>query len=508
MQSPGFRHFALNDPNRIAIREAGGRCVARGALDASINRIARALAASGLDPGDAIAIVSPNCAEYLAAYLAGLRAGLHVVPVNWHLAKQERDFILADSGAKAIFVHERLPASRLADLAAYRNPGTLLVGIGRAPGCVPLSEFVAGHPAEPPNHRFMGRAMHYTSATTGKPKAVLLQRDRAETARRRVIEFHRPAGIDPSADNVHLCNSMLYHAAPLERAVSALHMGHALVLVERWDPRQCLDLIETHGVTTSFMVPSMFIRLLKLPEATRARYSTDSLKFVAHGGAPCPPGIKRKMIDWWGPIIWEGYSATECQGTFASSEEWLRYPGTVGKPIPGSELRIMNDEGETLPPGEVGTVYMTRFTGDRFEYRNDPEATRACYRGEFITAGDQGYVNEEGYLFLCDRRADLIISSGMNIYPAEIEQVLVEHPAVADCAVIGAPHELLGQVPKAIVQPAANFEPGSPLTADLLAWLADRLSAAKLPHSIDYTNALPRGPNGKLYRRRLIRQVR
>ncbi len=504
MTEPSFRRFALRAPNGIAIREASGRCFTRGQLAALIDRTARALATAGIKPGDAIAIVSPNCAEYLAVYLAGLGAGLHVVPVNWHLAKQERDFILDDSGAKAIFVHERLPASRLADLAAHKNPGTLLVGIGDAPGCVPLSEFVAGHAAEPPNHRFMGRAMHYTSATTGKPKAVLLQRDRAQSARRKVMEFHRPAGIDPSADNVHLCNSMLYYAAPLERAVSALHMGHALVLVERWDPRQCLDLIETHGVTTSFMVPSMFIRLLKLAEATRARYSTDSLKFVAHGGAPCPPGIKRKMIDWWGPIIWEGYSATECQGTFASSEEWLRYPGTVGRAIPGSEIRILNDAGEPLPPGEVGAVYMTRFTGDRFEYRNDPEATRACHRGEFITVGDLGYMNEEGFLFLCDRRTDLIISSGMNIYPAEIEQVLVEHPAVADCAVIGAPHELLGQVPKAIVEPAASAEPGSALTADLLAWLADRLAAAKLPHNIEYANTLPRGPNGKLYRRGLV----
>ncbi len=491
-----FNDFAEREPAGIAIHDTRGRRWSRGELYTLINQTARALGAAGFRSGDAIAIVSPNCAEYLAVYLAAIQAGLFIVPVNWHLAKPEQDFIIEDSGAKAIFAHERLLASRLAELAARASRGTLLIGIGEAPGYVPLPRFIAGQSAKPCAYRATGRAMSYTSATTGKPKAVLLERNCAESARQRIVEFHRSVGIEPGGHNVHMCTSMLYHAAPLERAVTALHMGHALVLVDRWDPVQALELIDAHRVTTSFMVPSMFVRLLKLPAETRARYSTSSLKFVSHSAAPCPIGVKRKMIQWWGPIIWEGYGATEGQGTFVGSEEWLRFPGTVGRPIPGSEIRIMDDDGGTLPPGEVGSVYLTRFTQDRFEYRNDPEATRACHHGEFFTVGDLGYMNEEGYLFLCDRRTDLIISSGMNIYPAEIEQVLVEHPAVADCAVIRIPHELLGQVPNAVIEPALNVETHAALTADILLWLASRLSAAKLPHSIEYTNALPRDPNG------------
>jgi len=251
----------------------------------------------------------------------------------------------------------------------------------------------------------------------------------------------------------------------------------------------------------------MFVRLVKLPPAVRERYSTASLRFVTHGAAACPPDVKRAMLEWWGNIIWESYGATEVQGTIVNAEEWLRYPGTVGRPMPGSAVKILDIDGNELPPLEVGFIYLTPHTGDRFEYKGDPEKTRRSYRGDFVTVGDLGYLNEDGYLFICDRSNDLIISSGMNIYPAEIETVLVQHRLVADCAVLAEPHELLGEVPKAFVQLVPGATPGPTVTADLLHFLGERLAAMKLPKRVEYVSELPRDPNGKLYKRLLREQI-
>jgi long-chain acyl-CoA synthetase len=242
------------------------------------------------------------------------------------------------------------------------------------------------------------------------------------------------------------------------------------------------------------------VRLLRLPDDVRASRSTKSLRFVVHGGAPCSPDVKRRMLDWWGPIIWEAYGASEAQGTIASSEDWLRRPGTVGRPIAGSRLAILDEQGRELPAGQIGSIYMTPYTGERFEYYGDEAKTRACRRGELVCVGDLGYVDADGYLFVCGRKAELIISSGMNIYPAEIEQALSEHHAVADCAVVGAPHELLGEVPHAVVQPAPGAEPSAELTRELLRFLSERVAAMKLPRRIEYVATLPRDPNGKLQR--------
>jgi long-chain acyl-CoA synthetase len=273
--------------------------------------------------------------------------------------------------------------------------------------------------------------------------------------------------------------------------------------MECWEPAAFLRIIAERRVTTTFMVPTMFVRLLKLPAAVRASHSTKSLRFVIHGGSPCPPDVKRRMLEWWGPIIWESYGASEVQGVIASPAEWAARPGTVGKPIAGTKLEILDEDGRALPPGSVGTIYLTPHTGDRFEYLGDEAKTAACRRGEFVTAGDRGYVDEDGYLFLVGRDSELIISSGMNIYPAEIEQVLIGHPAVLDCAVNGAPHELCGEVPIAHVQLVPGTDPSSELTATLLRFAAERLAPMKLPRRIVYRTALPRDPNGKLMRRQL-----
>lgn len=499
MSSFGFRSFAARAPGAIAVIDGRGQRWTRAALLDLTDRLAHGFVARGLGVGDVLAIAAPNCAEYFAAYLAGLAAGLYVVPINWHLADREIEYLLENSGAKAAVAHPRIGARRLAALGAR---GGLVLAIGGAPGHVALEEFAAGYTASAP-HRPLGRQLPYTSATTGLPKGVLRPLAGARRSLAGFVAWQRGVGVELESGHVHLCASMLYHAAPLDYARAALEMGHTVVLLEDGAPERVLDAIEAHGVSTAFMVPSLFVRLLRLPRAVRERYSTKSLRFVVHGGAPCPPEVKRAMLAWWGDVVYESYGACEAQGTLASPSDWRANEGTVGRPIPGTKLLIVGEDGRERPPGEVGTVYLTPYTGDSFEYLGDTAKTRACLRGAYVTVGDRGYVNEAGYLFLVGREAELIVSSGMNIYPAEIEQVLLAHEAVADCAVTAAPDALRGQVPVAYVELSAGRRPSREQSRELLAFLGARLAAMKLPRRIAYASALPRDPNGKLLRRRL-----
>jgi long-chain acyl-CoA synthetase len=283
----------------------------------------------------------------------------------------------------------------------------------------------------------------------------------------------------------------------------SLHLGHAVVVMEKWEPEAMLARIEKYRVTTSHMVPTQFVRLLKLPPEVRARYDVSSTRTMIHAAAPCPPDIKRQMIEWWGNSISEYYAATEGGGTIVSAAEWMKYPGTVGRPWPGADVKIFDDAGNELPPGQQGTVYMLLNQQLNFEYKGDSDKTRSNRLGDYFTVGDIGYLNEEGYLFLCDRKIDMIISGGANIYPAEIENVLILHPAVADCAVFGIPDEDWGEAIKAVVQLKAGEKPGDAMTANIMDFLSARLARMKLPRSIDYMEELPRDPNGKLYKRRL-----
>jgi long-chain acyl-CoA synthetase len=309
-------------------------------------------------------------------------------------------------------------------------------------------------------------------------------------------------GLGPFDGHVHLCCSPLYHTAVLNFATISLQLGHPVVLMDRFVPEEMLALIERHRVTHTHMVPTQFRRLLALPEPVRGRYDVSSLRAAIHGAAPCPHEVKRRMLDWWGPVVIEYYAASEGGGTGITAQEWLERPGSVGKAWAGSEVRVLDERGNDLPPGEPGLVYL-RMGTSTFDYYKDEEKTRASRARGMFTVGDIGYLDQDGYLYLCDRKGDMIISGGVNIYPAEIEAELSCHPAVEDVAVFGIPHEEWGEEIKAVVQPAPGAAPGPALTAELLAFLGDRIAKFKLPRTIDYVAELPRDPNGKLYKRKL-----
>jgi long-chain acyl-CoA synthetase len=496
-----FRVFAEREPEALALVDPQGRTWSREALAAIVSRLARALRRSGLAKGDVLALVAPNGCEYMAGYLAATEIGLYVVPINWHLSRDEILYILEDCRATALLAHERFAAAMQDVVARMKAPPGVRVAFGQIAGFEALEDFTADTSADPLDAPVTGRVLSYTSATTGKPKGVVLALERAGEALDQSIRLRRAVGTEV-AEHVQLIASMLYHGAPLETAAVALHMGHVVVLVDAAHPERVLQLIQEYGVTLLYMVPTMFARLLSLSEATRSRYSLATLRRLVHGGAPCPVEVKRRMIEWLGPILWEAYGATEGAGTIVGSSDWLKHPGTVGRPMPGTTLKILGDDGEELVPGAVGTIYISRYTGDRFHYLGDPEKTRACFRGELFTVGDVGYVDDEGFLFICDRKIDMIICSGMKVYSAEVEGVLALHPGVADCAVFGIPDTLSGEAVVAVVESVLP-EPGRELDLDMRRFIAARLSAAKVPRRVIFTDKLPRDPSGKLQKRRL-----
>ncbi len=346
--------------------------------------------------------------------------------------------------------------------------------------------------------------MHYTSGTTGKPKGVrrgLFDIDPDEMTSL-YAGFLQMFGVGPHDGSVHLVGSPLYHTAVLLSTGCSLTLGHQVVLMDRWTPEGMLERIDRYGVTSSHMVPTQFHRMLALPQEVRDRYDCSSTRTMIHAAAPCPPEIKRRMIDWWGTSIWEYYAATEGGGSIVSAEEWLERPGTVGKAWPSSELRILDEDRNELPTGEIGTVYMALGLAD-FEYKGDQAKTDESRHDGFFTVGDVGYLDEDGYLFLCDRKSDMIISGGVNIYPAEIESVLLTHPKVGDAAVFGIPHADWGEEIKAVIEPAEGIAPGEELADELHEFCQGRLARYKQPKSIDFVAELPRDPNGKLYKRKL-----
>jgi long-chain acyl-CoA synthetase len=504
MQPAGFWSFARSSPSAPAVVEPSGELVSAGELLAQSDRLVHGLRALGVGRGDCVAMALPNCAEALALFMATTQAGMYLVPINWHLTGPEIAYVLSDSRAKVFVASERIAdASRHAANAA-EIPVSGRFAIGAIEGFAPLSSLSAGQPDTTPTDRVAGAAMTYTSGTTGRPKGVrrpvgVADPDSVAAAQAGFLSLF---GITPGSPGVHLVCAPLYHTAVLNFATNHLHLGQLVVLMDKWTPEQMLERIAHQRVTSTHMVPTMFNRLLKIPEAERARFDVSSLRHVIHSAAPCPVPTKHAMLAWWGPCIYEYYSASEGGGTLATPELWLRKPGTVGKAWPISQIRILDDEKRPLPQGTVGTVWI-RMGDFRFEYHEDARKTADAWNEGFFTVGDAGYLDADGCLFLSDRKADLIIAGGVNIYPAEVESELVTHPSVLDAAVFGIPHPDLGEEVKAVVQPIDGIAGDPALAAELLRFLGERVAKYKLPRSIDFVAELPRDPNGKLYKRKL-----
>jgi long-chain acyl-CoA synthetase len=500
----GFWAMAQEEPGALALVGPDGTELKAGELLGRANQVVHALRQLGLRPGDTIAFVLPNCVEVFEIYLAALQAGWYIVPINHHLVAPEIAYIVEDSEAAVFIGHERFADACLDAAEEAGVPASRCLAVGDIPGFASYATLRDNQRTDLPADRAIGDTMNYTSGTTGNPKGVRrsLSGVNPDDAALGLAGILLLFGIQPRDDNVHIVGSPLYHTAVLRFSGAAVHMGHTVVLMDKWGGEEMLRLIEQYRVTHSHMVPTQFHRLLALPDDVRTRYDLSSLRHMIHAAAPCPVDTKHKMIEWWGPVIDEYYAASEGGGTIVNTEEWLKKPGTVGKAWPISEIAIFDDEGNRLEANKIGTVYMA-MQGVEFEYHKDKEKTQKNRIGNFFTVGDVGYLDDDGFLFLSDRKTDMIISGGANIYPAEIEGVLIQHPKIVDVAVFGIPNEDWGEEVKAVVQPV-DGEAGSPGLADeILTWCEGRLAHYKTPKSIDFTDEMPRDPNGKLYKRKL-----
>ncbi|MGW4365738.1 acyl-CoA synthetase [Nocardia takedensis] len=503
---PGAHVDRFPDKPAVIIAETGEILTYRELEENSI-RLSRHLRDAGLRRGDHVALLSVNDARVYEVYWAALRTGLYITAVNRHLSPAEISYIVNDCGAKALIVSAELADS--AEQIRTRTPAVelrLAFG-GPVAGYESYEKALAAASPEPPADQPRGTDMLYSSGTTGRPKGIKLplsDRQVGDAPGDTYTALFGPLyGFD--TETVYLSPAPLYHAAPLRYGGVVHALGGTLVVMEKFDAEQALAAIERYRVTHSQWVPTMFVRMLKLDESVRTRYDVSSMKVAVHAAAPCPVEVKRAMIDWWGPVLHEYYASTEANGaTFINPEQWLRKPGSVGPALLGT-IRICGSDGAELPAGEIGTVYFERDELP-FAYHNDPAKTAEAAHPEhptWTTTGDIGYVDDEGFLFLTDRKAFMIISGGVNIYPQEVEDALALHPKVLDVAVIGLPDEEMGESVKAVVQPAPGVEPSGELADELRDYLRDRIAHYKVPRSFDFDDDLPRTPTGKLVKGKL-----
>jgi long-chain acyl-CoA synthetase len=491
---------------------SGDRQRTREEIFARANRVSTGFDALGVGPGDSVALMLRNDFPFLETTFAVGRLGAHAVPINWHFVADEVDHILQDSAAKAIVVHaDLLPQIEAAIpeqvavlvvetpveiAAAYKVSETA----ARVPeGRVDYEQWLSRHDGWTEAPRSSPGAMLYTSGTTGKPKGVRRKPPKPEQMQLGQRIGAKIYGFGPEARAV--MTGPMYHIAPNTFALAIAALGDRLVLQPKFDPVDLLQLIEEHAITTLNVVPTMFVRLLRLPKDEREQYDLSSLTHAVHNAAPCPPDAKREMIEWWGPVIWELYGGTESgPATACSSEEWLAHPGTVGRAVEGSTIKILDDQGNALPPGEVGEVFVRSSTNSEFTYHGREAERAEIEKDGLITLGDMGYLDEDGFLFLCDRKRDMVISGGVNIYPAEIEAALIGVEGVADCAVFGVPDQEFGESLLAVVERA----PDSTITAEFVrSELLGRLARYKVPKRIEFRADLPREDTGKIYKRKL-----
>ena len=492
--------YAEIKPDAIAVHAPRGkRTFAQ--LHANANRLAAALRRAGLKPGDHLAVLCPNTPEFIEIYAANLRSGFRITPINWHLSAPEVAYIVSDCQAKAFIAHTDFAAAALASVTE-RLVCKLAIG-GPIEGFSSYDRALVAESDADPENPIHGLQMMYTSGTTGRPKGVYRARSLSVPptwGEGSLKQYDRDR-------DVNMCCGPAYHAAPLAFDIAQpLVAGITIVLMEKFDPEEWLRNIEKYRVTHVHMVATMFQRILALPDEVKKHYDISSLRYILHGAAPTPPEVKRAMIRWLGPILYEYYAASEGGGNFfITSQEWLEKPGSVGRLDPMFGTRIVGDAGEDVPVGEVGQIYFLHSQIAPFEYFNDKAKTAAASinGGTHFTVGDMGYVDDDGYLFLTGRTAECIISGGVNIYPQEIDNELVRHPAVRETCTIGVPSEEWGEAVKAVVALHPGYEASDALAKELLAFIKPALAGYKMPRSVDFTEDIPRSEAGKVQRRQV-----
>ena len=499
---PGKHGQEIPDKPAYVMAESG-RVVTYRELDERSNQCAWLFRELSLAAGDGIAIFMKNEAGFLETCWGAQRSGLYFTPVSIHLTADEIEYIVKDCGAKVFIASHDLQQAAAPIAEGLKGLRRCLSVGGSIPGFESLEAALAGKPTHKVPNEQEGSDILYSSGTTGRPKGIKLPLPSNEIGTAPAIlagMLKGQYGLCP--DTVYLSPAPLYHSAPLRFTMLIGRLGATSIILERFDAEHALACIEKYRVTLSQWVPSMFVRMLKLPEEVRRRYDVSSQEVVLHAAAPCPVTVKEQMIEWWGPVITEYYGATEGHGaTSIDSEDWLAHKGSVGKTTFGV-IHIVDDDGAPLPAGEIGSIYFEG--GSDFSYHNDADKTAAAKLGNgWATVGDVGYVDAEGYLYLTDRKSNMIISGGVNVYPQETENLLITHPKVADVAVFGVPNQDFGEEVKAVVQPMHWSAAGPELEAELIEFCAQNLSKIKCPRSIDFDRALPRAETGKLYKRRL-----
>ena len=495
---------AQNTPDKIAYMMAEtGQGITYRQLEDRSNQGAQLLRSLGVNRGDHLALLLENNTTFMEICWATQRSGVYFTPISRYLTGEEIAYIVKDCGAK-IFITSPQCYDKVAGLLDSELKGVkLFMTGGTRPGFASWEEALAKQPVQRIADESIGNDMLYSSGTTGRPKGIkrVESNDPIETINP-LMRMLCVNGCGMSQNTVYLSPAPLYHAAPLRFNMMVGSLGGTSVIMEHFDAETYLRLIQQHKITQSQLVPTMFVRMLKLPDDVRTKYDLSTLKGAIHAAAPCPIDVKAKMIDWWGPILVEYYGGSEGNGvTISSSKDWLKHRGTVGRAVVGS-IKVLDDDGNEVPTGEIGAIYFA--DGPQFAYHNDPEKTKRAYNDKgWSTLGDVGYVDEDNFLYLTDRKAYMIISGGVNIYPQETEDVLLSHPDVTDVAVFGIPNEEMGEEVKAVVQPRDMAQAGKELEAKLIAFCRAHLSPIKCPRSIDFEAELPRTPTGKLVKRHL-----
>lgn len=499
-------HHAKSHPDKAAyIMAASGETVTFKQLDERSNQIAHALRAAGCNPGDTIALFAENSPRYFEICWAAQRSGLYYVAISSRLTAPEVQYILEDSGAR-LFIAGASKGAVAAEAKALTNISDHWSIDGHIDGFEPMETLQSRFPVTPIPDETAGTDMLYSSGTTGRPKGIRPPLEPGAAIDADNVLNQIAKGLSgASEESIYLSPAPLYHAAPLRWCMTFTRFGSTLIIMEKFDAEAFLSYVEKYKVTHTQTVPTMFVKMLKLPEDVRSKYDMSSMKFCIHAAAPCPVPIKEQMMEWWGPVIHEYYAGSEGNGmTWAMPDDWMSHKGTVGKPIWG-ELHICDENGDEVPVGEEGQIY---FGGTPTpNYHNSPDKNKAALNpkhNDWSSLGDVGKVDEDGFLYLTDRKAFMIISGGVNIYPQECENILITHPKVADCAVIGVPDEEFGESVKAVVQPAKDQVASDELAEELMAFCQANLAKIKCPKSIDFDPELPRHPTGKLYKR-LIR---